>query len=195
MKTMGTQLGLWMAVLGSASAGPAPAQAMECADLWQWLNTALPETRRHLRQWQQRAAGVGLCLALRHGRGRRRSAPRKTRYAWGGGLVAHRRAAENGDTDIVYFLVFSDSHSKPSSTWAMPGRRTGDRASIRSRAWASLPAIIQRPGHLANGLPFPGRSCRSFIAALREGHADVSTFIPDAERRHQPRQRAVFLRA
>jgi len=140
-----TAMTLW---LGAA----APATAAECADLWQWLNSAC---RRVVDTYKD---GNNVLLVSGYSwhtpwtwTAEKRA--EENEYAWGAGwgrLVER----ENGDTDTVYALVFSDSHRKPeynvgyawSTYW---GSRSGVQPGL------GYTAMIMARSDIANGWPFP----------------------------------------
>ena len=94
----------------------------------------------------------------------------------------------NGNTHMVYFYVFEDSHRTAqfnlgyswSTYW---GERDGLQAGL---GWTAF--IVQRPD-IASGWPIPGRVA-DCLAALQESQCDRHVH-PDAQRRREPRQHAV----
>ncbi len=144
------KLYLWAAVLGLGV--PVPASAAECADLWQWLNTAC----RRLADTYDKGGKALLVSGYSWHTPWTWTAEKRAQEnenAWGGGMAKVWEHA-NGDTDVVYWLIFSDSHSKPeynlgyawSTYW-------GDRSSIQ--AGLGYTALILARTDIANGIPFP----------------------------------------
>jgi palmitoyl transferase len=162
---------MWVAILGLGAA--APVQAAECADLWQWLNLAcrrLADTYNNGGN-QLLLSGYAWHIPFTWTPEKRHE---ENPYAWGGGL-GRSVERENGDTDTVFFLVFSDSHSKPeyqmgygwSTYW---GARTGIQAGL------GYTAMIVARNDIFNGLPFP---VVLPLASLRYDKATLfSTYIP-----------------
>ena len=165
------QLAAWVAVLGMGFASPA--RAAECADLWDWLNTAC---RRVVDTYtnggnQLLVSGYAWHVPFTWTPEKRAE---ENPYAWGGGL-GRSVERENGDTDTVYFLAFSDSHSRPqynlgygwSTYW---GQRSGVQAGL------GYTAMVVARNDLFNGLPFPALLP---LASLRYDKATLySTYIP-----------------
>ena len=176
-----------LAAVAAVVATPARA-APECADLWEWLNTGC---RRVVDTYQKGNNEVLVSGFAWHTPWTWTSERRaeENQYAWGGGW-ARSLDRENGDTDTVYFLVFSDSHYEPEfnlgygwTTWWRP------RDSLQ-------PGLGDTDADLAAGhlgrRPFSRHPAAGF-AALRPGHR-VLDLYPDPQRRHQPRQHPVRLR-
>jgi palmitoyl transferase len=95
--------------------------------------------------------------------------------AWGGGwgrMVEH----PNGDTETVYALVFSDSHSKPQYNLGYASNTYwGQRDSIQ--AGLGYTALIVARTDIANGFPFPAVLP---LASLRYSKVTLfSTYIPN----------------
>jgi lipid IVA palmitoyltransferase len=172
---MGRRLRLLVlaAVLGLGVPLPAAA-APECADLWSWLNTAcrtLADTYKDGKT-EVLVSGWAWHTPWTWTAEKRRE---ENAFAWGGGL-ARSRERENGDTDIVYWLVFSDSHYEPeynigygwSTYW---GKRDGVQAGLGYTAM-----IIQRRD-IANGWPFP--AVLPLFSARYDRYTLYSTYIPN----------------
>jgi palmitoyl transferase len=132
---------------------PMPAAAApECADLWQWLNYAC---RRVVDTYDNGKAELMVSGWAWHTPWTWTAEKRaeENALAWGAGLA---RTVEhpNGDTDIVYVLLFNDSHYELeynlgyawSTYW---GPRSGVQAGLGFTAM-----LIARPD-LMNGWPFP----------------------------------------
>jgi len=165
------QLAAWVAVLGLGFA--APARAAECGDLWEWLNTAC---RRVVDTYKN--GGNQLLVSGYAWHTPWTWTPEKRNEenanAWGGGW-GRSVERENGDTDTVYALVFSDSHSRPqynigygwSTYW-------GERAGVQGGL--GYTAMVVARNDLFNGLPFPALLP---LVSLRYDRATVfSTYIP-----------------
>jgi lipid IVA palmitoyltransferase len=138
-------LAMW---LGAA----VPARAAECADLWDWVNKAC----RRLADTYEEGGNVLLVSGYAWHTPWTWTAEKRAEeneYAWGAGW-GRMVERENGDTDTVYALVFSDSHRKPeynvgyawSTYW---GPRSGIQPGLGYTA-----AFVAR-SDIANGWPFP----------------------------------------
>jgi len=130
----------------------APARAAECADLWDWLNKAC---RRVVDTYDHGDNDLLLSGYSWHTPWTWTAEKRaeENANAWGAGWgrsVEH----EDGDTDTVYVLVFSDSHSKPeynlgyawNTYW---GPRSGVQPGL------GYTAMLIARTDIANGWPFP----------------------------------------
>ena len=149
----------------------------------------LPPRRRHLRQGQNEILVSGYSWHTPWTWTAEKRAE-ENEHAWGGGW-ARSTERENGDTDTVYFLVFSDSHYEPEynlgygwTTWWRP------RDSLQPGSAYTLMLVSRQD--IWGGAPFPALLP---LVALRydrlHGALDVH---PELKRRHQQRQRAVRLR-
>ena len=135
-----------------------PVRAAECADLWEWLNTGC---RRLVDTYKNGNNEVLVSGFAWH-----------TPWTW----TSERRAdRENGDTDTVYFLVFSDSHYEPEfnlgyawTTWWRP------RDSLQPGLGYTLMLISRQD--IWGGVPFPAILP---LVSLRYDKVTVfSTYIP-----------------
>jgi palmitoyl transferase len=171
---MGRKLRRYLLAAMIGLAIPVPAAAAECADLWEWLNIAC---RRLADTYQKGNNAVLLSGYSWHTPWTWTAEKRaeENEYAWGAG-VARAWEHENSDTDIVYFLVFSDSHKNAefnlgygwSTYW---GERSNVQAGLGYTA-----LIIARPD-IANGIPFPAVLP---LFSLRYDKATLfSTYIPN----------------
>jgi len=133
-------------------AASAPAQAAECADLWDWLNKAC---RRLVDTYDNGGNELLVSGYTWHTPWTWTAEKRaeENANAWGGGW-ARTVERENGDTDTVYALVFSDSHRKPEynlgyvwSTYWLP--RSGIQPGLGYTA-----SFVAR-SDIANGWPIP----------------------------------------
>jgi palmitoyl transferase len=146
----------WAMVVAAVTAmwlgAAAPARAAECADLWDWLNKAC---RRVADTYKD---GGNVLLVSGYAwhtpwtwTAEKRAEENENAWGAGWGRMVER---ENGDTDTVYVLVFSDSHSKPeynvgyawSTYW---GPRSGVQPGL------GYTAMIIARSDIANGWPFP----------------------------------------
>jgi palmitoyl transferase len=133
-------------------AGAAPAKAAECADLWDWLNTACRRLADTYDKGDNELIVSGYTWHTPWTWTAEKRAEENAK-AWGAGW-GRTLERENGDTDTVFFLVFSDSHSKPeynlgyawNTFW---GPRSGIQPGLGYTA-----AFIAR-SDIANGWPFP----------------------------------------
>ncbi len=155
-------------------AASAPARAAECADLWDWLDKAC---RRLVDTYEYGGNEVLVSGYAWHTpwtwTAERRA--EENSNAWGGGW-GRTVERENGDTDTVYALVFSDSHSKPeynvgyawSTYW---GPRSGVQAGL------GYTAMLIARTDIANGWPFPAVLP---LASVRYDKVTVlATYIPN----------------
>ena len=152
----------------------APARAAECADLWDWLNTAcrkLADTYEHGGN-ELLVSGYSWHTPWTWTAEKRAE---ENSNAWGGGW-ARTVEKDNGDTDTVYVLVFADSHNKPeynlgyawSTYW-------GPRKFIQPGL--GYTAMIIARSDIANGWPFP---VVLPLMSLRYDRVTVmSTYIPN----------------
>jgi hypothetical protein len=146
---------------------------MECSDLWQWLNAGC---RKVVDTYDKGSNGLllsGYAWHLPSTWTPERRAEENSN-AWGGGW-SRNIEHENGDTDSVYFLVFSDSHKDAefnlgyawSTYW---GPREYPQVGLGYTIF-----ILQRPD-IASGVPVPAILP---LFNLRWGPATLmSTFIP-----------------
>jgi len=158
-------------VLGPGAA--APARAAECSDMWEWLNTACRRVVDTYKFGGNQLLVSGYAWHTPWTWTAEKRAEENSN-AWGGGWgrVVER---ENGDTDTVYALVFSDSHSRPqynigygwSTYW---GARTGLQGGL------GYTAMIVARNDIFNGLPFPALLP---LVSLRYDRATLyTTYIP-----------------
>ena len=186
---MGTKR--WMAVCAAmviSLAGTTPARAAECADLWDWLNTAC----RRLADTYDKGGNELIVSGYTWHTPWTWTAEKRAQEnsnAWGAGW-GRTVERENGDTDTVYFLVFSDSHSKPeynlgyvwNTYW---GPRSGIQPGLGYTA-----SFVAR-SDIANGWPFPAVLPDTFAAVRQsDAHQRVHPFVG----RRQPRQRLLRVR-
>jgi lipid IVA palmitoyltransferase len=129
-----------------------PAQAMECEDLWQWLHFGC---RKVVDTYDKGNNGLLLSGYAWHlpSTWTPEARAAENSNAWGAGW-ARTVEQPNGDTDTVYFMVFSDSHEDAQFNlgyaWATYwGPREYPQPGLGFTA-----AIIQRPD-IASGVPVP----------------------------------------
>lgn len=151
-----------------------PARAApECADLWDWVNKAC---RRVVDTYNDGGNELIVSGYSWHVPWTWTAEARanENEYAWGGGW-ARTVERENGDTDSVYFLVFSDSHKEAEFNlgyaWSTYWR---DRDSVQPGLGYTV-MIVQRPD-IANGIPFP--AILPLFSLRYQKVTVVSTFIP-----------------
>ena len=166
------RMGVVLAACAGILATPARAAA-DCSDLWEWLNTGC---RRLVDTYQNGNNEILLSGYAWHTPWTWTAEKRaeENPYAWGGGW-ARSTERENGDTDTVYFLVFSDSHYEPEFNlgyaWTTFWRpRDTHPAGARLHADADLAA-----GYLG-GAPFP--AILPFVALRYDRFTLLSTYIP-----------------
>jgi palmitoyl transferase len=162
---------LFVAAIGGLC--PAQARAAECADLWSWLNAACRRLADTYNYGDNALLVSGYAWHTPWTWTAEKRAE-ENEYAWGGGF-ARTLVRENGDTDTVYGLIFSDSHSKPEYNLGYAWNTYwGDRDSIQ--AGLGYTALIVARTDIANGFPFPAVLP---LASLRYSKVTVfSTYIP-----------------
>jgi len=130
----------------------APAQAAECADLWDWLNKAC----RTLVDTYDKGGNEVIVSGYTWHTPWTWTAEKRAEEnsnAWGGGW-ARTVEHENGNTDTVFALVFSDSHEKPEYNLGYVWTTYWGPRSFIQPGLGYTAAIIAR-SDLANGWPFP----------------------------------------
>ncbi len=157
-----------------AAAFPMPARAApECADLWEWLNKGCRRVVDTYDKGQNEILVSGYSWHTPWTWTAERRAEENA-YAWGGGW-ARSTERENGDTDTVYFLVFSDSHYEPEfnlgygwTTWWRP------RDSLQPGLGYTLMLISRQD--IWGGAPFP--AILPLFALRYDRFTVLSTYIP-----------------
>ena len=147
--------------------------APECADLWEWLNTGCRRLVDTYKNGNNEVLVSGFAWHTPWTWTSERRAE-ENQYAWGGGW-ARSADRENGDTDTVYFLIFSDSHYEPEynlgyawTTWWRP------RDSLQPGLGYTLMLISRQD--IWGGVPFPAILP---LVSLRYDKVTVfSTYIP-----------------
>ncbi len=130
----------------------APARAAECADLWDWLDKACRTLVDTYKNGGNELLVSGYAWHTPWTWTAEKRAEENSN-AWGGGW-ARTVEAQNGNTDTVFALVFSDSHSKPeynlgyawSTYW---GPRSGIQPGL------GYTAMLVARSDIANGWPVP----------------------------------------
>lgn len=156
------------------AAAAVPAHAAECADLWSFLNTACRRVADTYRNGTDEflVSGYSWHTPWTWTPERRRE---ENERAWGAGW-ARTVEKPNGDTDTVYALVFSDSHSDPQYNvgyaWS-----TFWRGRDQLQPGLGYTAIIMSRTDIAKGWPFPAVLP---LFSLRYGkYTLVTTYIPN----------------
>jgi lipid IVA palmitoyltransferase len=152
---------------------PGRAHALDCADFWTWVETGCREVVDTYDKGENTLILSGYSYHLPSTYTPENRAQLQS-LAWGGGLA---RAVEDakGNTHMVYFYAFEDSHKTAQFNlgylWAT---YWGDRDSVQAGlGWTAL--IVQRPD-IASGVPFPAALP---VALLRYKKANlITTFIP-----------------
>ena len=162
-----------LVALGAAVA-PASASAAECSDLWDWLNTAC----RHIADTYKNGGNTLLVSGYAWHTPWTWTPERRAEeneLAWGAGW-GRSVVNENGATETVYGMVFSDSHSKPEYNLGYAWTTFwGERESIQ--AGLGYTALIIARTDIAKGWPFPAILP---LAALRYDRVTVyTTYIPN----------------
>jgi palmitoyl transferase len=165
----------WLGALALAGlVAPVPAQAAECTDLWDWLNKAC---RRVVDTYEQGGNELLISGYSWHTpwtwTAEKRAEENENAWGLGWGRTVER---ENGDTDTVYALIFSDSHRKPeynlgyawSTYW---GKRSGIQPGL------GYTAMLIARSDIANGFPFP--AVLPLFSLRYDKVTLVSTYIPN----------------
>jgi lipid IVA palmitoyltransferase len=163
-----------LAVLAAlASTMPQPARAAECADLWEWLNAGCRRVVDTYKGGKNELIVSGYSWHTPWTWTAERRAE-ENEYAWGGGW-ARTTERENGDTDTVYALVFSDSHKDPEYNlgyaWLTYWR---PRDSIQPGLGYTLMLIGRQD--IWGGVPFP--AILPLFAVRYDRFTLLSTYIP-----------------
>jgi palmitoyl transferase len=151
-----------------------PAREAECADTWEWVNSAC---RKIVDTYRNGGNDLFISGYSWHTPWTWTAEKRaeENEYAWGGGW-GRTVEKENGDTDSLFFTVFSDSHRKPeynlgyawNTYW---GPRSGVQAGL---GWT---AFIMARSDIANGWPIP---VALPLASVRYDRVTVyTTYIPN----------------
>jgi palmitoyl transferase len=163
---------LWVAVVGFGI--PLPAAAAECSDLWNWLNTACRRLADTYTKGDRALLISGYAWHTPWTWTAEKRAE-ENENAWGGGM-AKAWEHENGDTDAVYWMIFSDSHNEAqynvgyawSTYW-------GDREKLQ--AGLGYTALIFARPDIAKGWPVPAVLP---LASLRYDRLTLyTTYIPN----------------
>jgi len=165
----------WLGVaLLTGLAAPGTAQAAECADLWDWVNKAC---RRLVDTYEQGGNELLISGYSWHTpwtwTAEKRAEENENAWGLGWGRTVER---ENGDTDTVYALIFSDSHRKPeynlgyawSTYW---GKRSGIQPGL------GYTAMLIARSDIANGWPFP--AVLPLFSLRYDRVTLLSTYIPN----------------
>jgi palmitoyl transferase len=152
----------------------APAHASECADLWDWLNNACRRLADTYRKGGNELLVSGYTWHTPWTWTAEKRAEENSN-AWGGGW-ARTVEHENGDTDTVYALVFSDSHNKPEYNLGYAWSTYWGPRSFIQPGLGYTAAIVVR-SDIANGWPIP---VVLPLMSLRYDRVTVmSTYIPN----------------
>lgn len=152
---------------------PVPANAAECADLWDWLNAGC---RRIVDTYEKGGTDLIVSGYSWHTPWTWTAEKRaeENANAWGGGLG---RTVErpNGDTDTVFFLVFNDSHSRPQYNVGY-GWSTYWRARDSLQPGLGYTLMIVARNDIFNGWPFP--AVLPLLSLRYQNLTLYSTYIP-----------------
>jgi lipid IVA palmitoyltransferase len=150
-----------------------PVRATECSDLWEWLNTGCRRLVDTYKNGKNELLVSGYAWHTPWTWTSERRAE-ENEYAWGGGW-ARSADRENGDTDTVYFLVFSDSHYEAEynlgyawTTWWRP------RESLQPGLGYTLMLISRQD--IWGGIPFP--AILPLVSLRYDRFTVFSTYIP-----------------
>jgi palmitoyl transferase len=161
-----------IAALAAVFATPVRA-APECSDLWELLNTGCRRLVDTYKNGKNEILVSGYAWHTPWTWTSERRAE-ENEYAWGGGW-ARSADRENGDTDTVYFLVFSDSHYEAEynlgyawTTWWRP------RDSLQPGLGYTLMLISRQD--IWGGIPFP--AILPLVSLRYDRFTVFSTYIP-----------------
>lgn len=133
-------------LLAPLSAGAA------CTDMWEWLNAGCKKLVDTYKQGKTDIVFSGYAWHTPWTWTAEKRAE-ENEYAWGGG-VGRSVEHENGDTDTVYALVFSDSHYRPQYNLGYAWNTYwGDRSSVQGGLGYTLMLVARND--IFNGWPFP----------------------------------------
>jgi lipid IVA palmitoyltransferase len=141
----------FVAALSLCAFAPA-AQAIGCADFWEWVNKGCRRLADTYDNGQNEllVSGYSWHLPWTWTAERRNE---ENEWAWGGGL-ARTVDRPDGDSESVFFLVFSDSHRQAQFNLGYAWRTYwGEREKIQAGLGYTA-TIIQRPD-IAGGWPVP----------------------------------------
>jgi len=149
------------------------ARAAECADFGEWINAScrrLVDTYRNGND-ELLVSGFAWHIPASWTKERR---DQENENAWGAGW-ARTVERPNGDDDMVYFLVFKDSHSKPQFNlgygWATYwGERSGVQPGL------GYTAFLMSRSDIANWVPVP--VILPLFAVRYQNATMFSTYIP-----------------
>lgn len=159
-------------VIGLTAA--APARAAECADLWDWLNKAC----RRLADTYDNGGNELLLSGYSWHTPWTWTAEKRAEEnanAWGAGW-ARTVEREDGDTDTVYALVFSDSHRKPEYNLGYAWSTYWGPRSFIQPGLGYTASLIAR-SDIANGWPFP--AVLPLFSLRYDKVTLLSTYIPN----------------
>jgi palmitoyl transferase len=152
---------------------PGHAAAMECADLWTWLQPSCRHVADTYEKGDNAVLVSGYQWHLPYDWTPERRAEENSN-AWGGG-VDRSRENEAGNQEDVFFLVFENSHKAAQFNLGYAWRTYwGEREKLQfGLGFAAL--IVQRPD-IWNGVPFPAVLP---LATLRHDNVEVlSAYVP-----------------
>ena len=145
-----------------------------CDDLWEWLNAGC---RRLVDTYKDGKTDLLVSGYAWHTPWTWTAEKRaeENSNAWGGGLE-RTVERENGDTDTVFALVFSDSHSKPEYNLGYAWNTYwGNRDSIQGGLGYTLMLVARND--IFNGWPFP---VILPLASVRyDRYTAYATYIPN----------------
>ena len=165
------RLYLWFIVFAAGT--PASAQAAECADLWSWLNTAC---RHVVDTYSKGNTGILVSGFAWHTPWTWTAEKRaeENQNAWGGGLARYVEHPD-GDTETVYGLIFSDSHSKPEYNLGYAWNTYwGERSGIQGGLGYTVMLVAR--SDIANGFPFP--AVLPLVSVRYSSVTVYTTYIP-----------------
>ena len=151
----------------------APAAAAECSDLWDWLNQGCRRLVDTYEKGNNELIVSGYAWHTPWTWTAEKRAEENSN-AWGGGL-ARTTERENGDTDSVYFSVFSDSHRKPEYNLGY-GWLTywGARDGVQPGLGYTLMLVARND--IFNGWPFP--AVLPLVSMRYQKVTVLGTYIP-----------------
>ena len=152
---------------------PGRALALECSDFWTWVEQGCRHVVDTYEQGDNALLVSGYTWHVPWDWTAEARA-QENAEAWGGGLARSRENA-SGNTENVYFLVFSDSHRHPQFNLGYSWTTYWFDREVLQPGLGFTAAIVQRRD-IANGWPIP---VVLPLFTLRHQNVEVlSTYIP-----------------
>ena len=152
---------------------PTPAQALECADFWTWIETGCRHVVDTYGEGSNALLVSGYEWHIPYSWTPERRAE-ENENAWGGGW-ARSRETPSGNTEDVFFLVFQDSHRQAQFNLGYAWRTYWGERSVLQGGLGFSALIIQRPD-IAGGWPVP--VVLPLVSVRHKGVEVLSAYIP-----------------